>query len=83
MDRPPTNPRIVAMMTVLFGKDWQQLDGDVAFEKAPVDFWVNAVQTMVSAADAADPIRQAIRDIVQGDSSSEQSASTIPTRADV
>lgn len=54
------------MLAVLFGQDWRdKLNGDAVFEPGPMDAWVHAVEAMLAAADGADPLRIAIRGVVQ------------------
>lgn len=60
----------------------EKLEGDLAFEKWPVDSWANAVERTLKAADAVDPIRVAVRGPMQEDSSSsDSSGSGFPSRA--
>lgn len=75
----PTDPRVVAMLAVLFGPDWRdRLNGDAIFEPDPMDSWVHAVEAMLAAADAADPLRIAIRTAVQEDGESERAGASMP-----
>ena len=67
MEDPPKDPRVRAMLAMLLGDDWEKLEGDVAFEKGPVDSWIYAAERMLVAADAVDPIRVAVRELVQGE----------------
>lgn len=75
----PKNPRVVAMLAVLFGEDWRdRLNGDVAFESGSMAAWIYAAERMLAAADAADPLRASIRALVQDDNSADQAGSTLP-----
>lgn len=82
MDDPPNNPRVAAMLAALFGRDWDKLDGDVGFEKGPMETWVNAIEAMLKAADAADPLRTAIRNAIQEGEAAETEDRPIPGRTD-
>ena len=75
----PTDPRVVAMLAVLFGRDWRdKLNGDAVFEPGPMDTWVHAVEAMLAAADAADPLRAAIRAVVQQAEEEERAGAGMP-----
>ncbi len=79
MENEPKNPRVVAMLAALFGENWRdRLKGDVAFESGPMTSWVYAVEQMLAAADAADPLRVAIRGLVQEDDSADSGGSDLP-----
>lgn len=65
------------MLKALLGSEWEQMEGDVTFSKAPVDSWVLAAETMLAAADAADPIRVAIRGLMQ-ESTSDRDGAAMP-----
>ena len=79
MDEGPKNPRVIAMLAALFGEDWRdRLKGDVAFESGPMSVWVYAIERMLGAADAADPLRVAIRGLVQENESSDEDGSDLP-----
>lgn len=53
------------MLAVLFGNDWEKHEGDVTFEKGPMEAWVHAIERMLNTADAVDPLRIAIGDLVK------------------
>lgn len=79
MDDDPKDPRVVAMLAALFGEGWRdRLKGDVAFESGPMDTWIYAVERMLGAADAVDPLRVALRGVVQTEESSDEPGSSLP-----
>lgn len=82
MESPPTDPRVTAMLAALLGSEWTNLEGEIAFEKAAIEAWVFAAETMLRAADAVDPIRVAIRGVaLDGQNSEDTAGPSMPTRS--